>query len=57
MYHTNDNLQTTLSLTCNLPDFAGMDTQFFVQEAAGQVVNQDRAVAGAWGHEKEQRKK
>lgn len=30
-----------------LPDFTGMDTKFFVQEAAGQVVNQDGAVAGA----------
>lgn len=30
-----------------LPDFAGMDAEFFVQEAAGQVVDQDRAVAGA----------
>lgn len=31
----------------SLPDFAGMDAEFFVQEAAGQVVDQDRAVAGA----------
>lgn len=40
-----------------LPDFAGMDAEFFVQEAAGQVVDQDRAVAGAWGHETERKKK
>lgn len=40
-----------------LPDFAGMDAEFFVQEAAGQVVHQDRAIAGAWGHETEREKK
>lgn len=34
-----------------------MDAEFFVQEAAGQVVDQDRAIAGAWGHETEREKK
>lgn len=33
--------------TGNLPNFAGMDAEFFVQEAAGQVVDQNGAVAGA----------
>lgn len=33
--------------TETLPDFTGVDTEFFVEKATGQVIHQYRAVAGA----------
>ncbi len=31
-----------------LPDFARVDTEFFVEKTTGQVIDQHRAIAGAW---------
>lgn len=36
-----------------LPDFAGVDAEFFVKKATGQVVDQHRAVTGSCEEETE----